>query len=66
MILFEIYWFVVSNPLKNISQNGFIFPKRRVKIFKYLSCHHLEKSIIPPLFYVGFLGTVFSPVIEDS
>ena len=31
---------VVSTHLKNMSQNGFIFPKDRVENKKYLSCHH--------------------------
>ena len=31
----------LNHPLdKNMSQNGFIFPKDRVKIKKHVSCHH--------------------------
>ena len=35
--------------LKNMSQNGFIFPNFRGDNKKYLSCHHLEKHIAPQL-----------------
>ena len=38
-----INWLVVSTHLKNISQNGFIFPKVRGEHKKYLSCQHLVK-----------------------
>ena len=37
------FWLVVEpTHLKNISQNGFIFPKVRGEHKKYLSCHRLE------------------------
>ena len=35
------YWLVVSTHLKNIRQNGFIFPNFRGEHKKCLSCHHL-------------------------
>ena len=35
----KLAWLVVSTPLKNNSQNGFIFPKFRGENKKYLSCH---------------------------
>ena len=35
---------VVSTHLKNIRQNGFIFPHFWDENNKYLSCHHLEKA----------------------
>ena len=34
-------WLVVSTPLKNMSQNGFIFPNFRGENNKYLKFHHL-------------------------
>ena len=50
---FQVNWLVVSTPSKKYArQNGFIFPKVRgekVKINKYLSCHHLVN-----IFWSGF------------
>ena len=36
-----LFWLVVSTQLKNIRQNGFIFPKFRDENKKSLSCHQL-------------------------
>ena len=41
---FPIYFLLVvePTPLKNLRQNGFIFPKFRGENKKYLSCHQLD------------------------
>ena len=45
-------WLVVSTPLKNISQNGFIFPNFRGENLKYLKSPlvHTWKSLRPLIF----------------
>ena len=43
-------WLVVEpTPLKNIRQNGFIFPKFRGENQKSLSCHQVENDPILPI-----------------
>jgi len=46
----QLTWLVVSTHLKNISQNGFIFPNFRGENKKYLSCHHLVSDLLLVVF----------------